>query len=131
MKKIFAIFTSLALIFLIGCSDHKEQLNQNKNVEEITKEQEQEQESEKNNIEETTNTESVSGKEYEEINKIAEKINVQDYNMYVESDNEGTRIILFEKNGINMYKSIFVKEKSQLKLIDLESGQKPLINENI
>ena len=51
--------------------------------------------------------------------------------MYVESDNEGTRIILFEKDGRKMYKSVFVKEKRNLKLINLESGEKPLINETI
>lgn len=51
--------------------------------------------------------------------------------MYVESDNEGTRIILFEKDGRKIYKSIFIKEKNHLKLIDLESGEKPLINETI
>ena len=127
MKKIFAIFTSLAVIFLLSCSAQKEQINQN--IEEITKEQEQL--IEKENIEETTDTESVNTEEYEEISKIAEEINVQDYNMYVESDNEGTRIIIFKKNERDMYKSIFVKENKHLKLIDLESGQKPLINERI
>ena len=132
MKKISAIFASLALIFLLGCSAQKEQVNQN--IEETTKGQEQEQAqvSEKENIEETTDDAgSVNTNDYEEISKIAEKINMQDYNMYVESDNEETRIILFEKDGRKMYKSIFVKEKRQLKLIDLESGQKPLINERI
>ena len=131
MKKIFVIFTSLALIFLLGCSSQKEQVqvNENKNIEETTKEKEQA--SEEKSVEETTDTESDNTKEYEEISKIAEKINVQDYNMYVELDNEGKRIILFEKNERKMYKSIFIKEKKYLKLIDLESGEKPLINETI
>lgn len=129
MKKIFVIFTSLALMFLLGCSAQKEQVNENKNIEETTKEKEQA--SEEKNIEETTDTENDNINEYEEISKIAEKINVEDYNMHVESDNEGTRIILFEKNERKMYKSIFVKEKKHLKLIDLELGGKPLINETI
>lgn len=63
----------------------------NKNIEETTKEKEQA--SEEKNVEETTDTESDNTKEYEEISKIAEKINVQDYNMHVESDNEGTKSI--------------------------------------
>lgn len=129
MKKMFAIVTSLVLIFLVGCSVQKEQINQNKNIENTTKEQAQVKE--ENRIEETTDTEGVNTEEYEELSKISEKINIQDYNMYVESDNEGTRIILFEKNERKMYKSIFVKEKRQLKLIDLQSGEKPLINEKI
>lgn len=129
MKRVFAICTSLALIFLVGCSAQKEQGHENKNIEETTKEQEQA--SENKNAEEITDAESIDTNEYEEISKIAEKINVQDYNMYVESHNEGTRIIIFEKNERKMYKSVFVKEKRQLKLIDLESDQKPLINERI
>jgi type III secretory pathway component EscV len=129
MKKIFAVFISLTLIFLLGCSFEKEKVNEDKNIKETTNEKEQA--SEKENVEETTDAENDNTNEYEEISKIAEKINVQDYNMNVESDNEGTRIILFEKNGIKMYKSIFVKAKKHLKLIDLESGEKPLINETI
>lgn len=129
MKKIFAIFTSLALIFLLGCSFEKEQVNEDKNIEETTKEKEQG--IEDDNIEVTTYTESDNTKEYEEIIKIDEKINVQDYNMNVELDNEEKRIILFEKDGRKIYKSIFIKEKNHLKLIDLESGEKPLINETI
>ena len=131
MKKIFAMVTSLALIFLLGCSAQKEQGHENKNIEDTIKGQEQGQVSENKNMEETTDIESVSTNEYEEISKINEKINVQDYNMHVESDDEGTRIILFEKNEKKMYKSVFVKGKRQLKLIDLESGEKPLINEKI
>lgn len=129
MKKILAIFTSISLIFLLGCSFEKEKVNGDKNIEETTNEKEQA--SENKNIEETSDTENDNTNEYEEISKIAEKINVQDYNMNVESDNKGKRIILFEKNGIKMYKSIFVKEKRHLKLIDLESDEKPLINETI
>ena len=113
MKKIFAIVTSLSLMFLLGCSFEKEQVKENQNTE-------------KTIYEETSNM-----NEYEEINKISEKIDVKDYTINVESDNEGTRIILFEKNQKKMYKSIFVKEKRHLKLIDLQSGEKPLINETI
>lgn len=113
MRKIFVIFTSLSLIFLLGCSFEKEQL------------------SEKQNIEETNQEENISTIKYEEIDKIAEIINLGDYNINVESDNEGTRVIIFEKNERKVYKSIFVKEKKHLKLIDLESNEKPLINESI
>ena len=113
MKKLFTVLVSFSLIFLLSCSAEKEQVNEEKNINEIA------------------SIENAETNEYEEISKIAEKINVQDYNVQVESDNKGTRIILFEKNGKKMYKSVFVKEKRHLKLIDLESGQKPLINENI
>ena len=65
------------------------------------------------------------------MDKISEIINLEEYNINVESDNEGTRVIIFEKNERKVYKSIFVKEKKHLKLIDLESNEKPLINESI
>lgn len=113
MKKFFIALASLSVIFLLACSAQKEQVNGEENTGEIA------------------SVENDIPKEYEEISKISEKINVQDYSMHVESDNKETRIILFEKNGKKMYKSVFVKEKKYLKLIDLELGQKPLINENI
>lgn len=113
MKKIFVVFTSLSLIFLLGCSLEKEQSN------------------EKQNIEETSQEENINITRYEEMDKISEIINLEEYNINVESDNEGTRVIIFEKNERKVYKSIFVKEKKHLKLIDLESNEKPLINESI
>lgn len=113
MKKLIIIFVSFSLIFLLGCSEEKGSANGDKNIEHIS----------------TVENDKVN--EYEEISKISEKINLKDYNINVESDNKGTRIILFEKNGKKIYKSVFVKEEKHLKLIDLESGEELLINENI
>ena len=113
MKKLIIIFVSFSLIFLLGCSEEKGIANGDKNTDKIL------------------SGENVKVNEYEEISKISEKINLQDYNMNVESDNKGTRIILFERNGKKIYKSVFVKEEKHLKLIDLESGEKLLINEKI
>lgn len=113
MKKVFVVFTSLTLIFLLGCSSIEEKVNK----EQI--------------IEETTYEENIDIDKYEELNNIKEIINLEDYNINVESDNKGTRIILFEKNEKKIYKSIFVKETRHLKLIDLQSNEKPLINETI
>ena len=113
MKKVFVVFTSLTLIFLLGCSSIEEKVNK----EQI--------------IEETTYEENIDIDKYEELNNIKEIINLEDYNINVESDNKGTRIILFEKNEKKIYKSIFVKETRHLKIIDLQSKEKPLINETI
>ena len=101
MKKVFVVFTSLTLIFLLGCSSIEEKVNK----EQI--------------IEETTYEENIDIDKYEELNNIKEIINLEDYNINVESDNKGTRIILFEKNEKKIYKSIFVKETRHLKLIVL------------
>lgn len=105
MKKSFIAVIFLSLIFLLGCSAQIERVN--------------------------GDVENDITNEYVEISKISEEINLQDYSVYIESDNEDIRVILFMKDGKRTYKSVFVKDKKYLKLIDLKSGQKPLIDENI
>lgn len=137
MKKILTIIISLSFIFLVGCSQEAEQVNENKNIENIVEEQitdknnNIEEIKDEDNIQDIKDTESVNKEDYEEIARIAEEINLEDYNMHLEFDNKEKRIILFNKNGKNMYKSIFIKEKGRLKLIDLTSGEGELINEII
>lgn len=49
----------------------------------------------------------------------------------VETDNPGTRVILFENSsGRKVYKSVFVKHDQRLKVLDLDGGP-PLFNERI
>lgn len=83
------------------------------------------------NIDNTVSTQEVVNYEYEELSKLSEKIDIQNYNMNIETDNVGKRIIIFEKNGKKMYKSIFIKSKRLLKFIDLQNEEKLLINEGI
>lgn len=117
MKKIFAIFTSLSLIFLLGCSAKKEQVHEKINIEDTTKEQEQEREQEqkqeeeqekvkeKENVEEITDTESINTKEYEEISKIAKKL------MY--------KIIIWMLNQIIKEQELFYLRKMKKRCINL------------
>ena len=123
MRKIFVIIISLSLIFSLGCSFEKEQSSEKQNIEEKSQEE--------TSQEETSQEENINTLRYEEMAKISEVIDLEDYNINVETDNQGTRVIIFEKDERKVYKSIFVKEKKHLKLIDLESNEKPLINESI
>lgn len=68
--------------------------------------------------------------DYPEIATIQQEIELTDLTGHVISDNPGTRILIFTKDGKQVYKSIFVKEKSYLKLIDLEQNNL-LLNETV
>src|SRR5699024_818403 len=72
-------------------------------------------------LESLENDEYTSIKEYETLDK---QINVQDYEIKVAEDNQNKRVLLFvDKDGQKQYKSIFVKKKNRLKIIDLNKGQ--------
>ncbi|MER2260905.1 MAG: hypothetical protein ABS934_02745 [Psychrobacillus sp.] len=67
--------------------------------------------------------------EYPILNNI---IDLQVYLANFETDNEETRVIFFEdKDGNKVYKSVFVKNESYLKVIELEDGEGILYNEVI
>lgn len=67
--------------------------------------------------------------EYPILNNI---IDLQVYVANIETDNEGTRVIFFEDtDGNKIYKSVFVKNESYLKVIELEDGEGILYNEVI
>ena len=67
--------------------------------------------------------------EYPILNNI---IDLQVYLANIETDNEETRVIFFEdKDGNKVYKSVFVKNESYLKVIELEDGEGILYNEVI
>ncbi|WP_025786293.1 hypothetical protein [Sporosarcina sp. D27] len=58
---------------------------------------------------------------YEEYSKIAEVADVDGLKGIVESDNPGTRVILFEdESGQKKVKSVYVKKENRLKVISLD-----------
>lgn len=58
---------------------------------------------------------------FEEYSTINEVQDVSAYNGIIETDNPGTRVILFEdENGKSVLKSVFVKNEKRLKVISLE-----------
>lgn len=58
---------------------------------------------------------------YEEFNKISEVADIDGLNGIVETDNPGTRVILFEdESGKKTVKSVYVKKENRLKVISLD-----------
>ncbi|MFF3099879.1 hypothetical protein [Viridibacillus arvi] len=83
--------------------------------------QEHEQSKEKTNHEEWTSL--------PEYNYIIEQIDNKDYNFQTVTDNEGKRVLLLiDKNGVEQYKTIFIKNTSRLKIIKLD-GEGQIFNE--
>lgn len=68
--------------------------------------------------------------EYPETTAIQETIELTELTGYIVSDNPGTRILIFINEEKQVYKSIFVKDEKQLKVIDLEQNE-VLIDETV
>lgn len=68
--------------------------------------------------------------EYPETTAIQETIDLTELTGYIVSDNPGTRILIFTNEEKQVYKSIFVKDEKQLKVIDLEQNE-VLIDETV
>lgn len=80
--------------------------------------------------EELENTETVSDHEnYEELSA-QNYFDPAEYNSRLVTDNPGTRIFIFENDGKQAYKTIFIKKANRLKVIDLVND-KLLMNEVI
>ncbi|MBT2583315.1 lipoprotein [Planococcus sp. ISL-109] len=59
--------------------------------------------------------------EYEEYDRIAEHIDVSEYETEVETDNDGSRVLFFaDEAGAKVYKSVYVKDTQRLELIHLD-----------
>ncbi|QOV11472.1 hypothetical protein [Viridibacillus arvi] len=64
-----------------------------------------------------------------EYNYIIEQIDNKEYNFQTVTDNEGKRVLLLiDKNGVEQYKTIFIKNTSRLKIIKLD-GEGQIFNE--
>lgn len=60
-------------------------------------------------------------KDFPEFDILTEKIDLTVYKGVVETDNKGTRVILFEdERGHKEYKSIFVKHDNRLKIVQFK-----------
>lgn len=64
---------------------------------------------------------------YEEYSVLEETIDVAKYEPKVETDNDGSRVILFYENGRVAYKSVYVKDERHLKVISTDDAP-PLYN---
>lgn len=135
MKKMYKIVITLIAIATMLTATACNSSGTDKNNDEVTEkndqpvqteggqevQQENEQSKEKTNHEEWTSL--------PEYNYIIEQIDNKEYNFQTVTDNEGKRVLLLiDKNGVEQYKTIFIKNTSRLKIIKLD-GEGQIFNE--
>ena len=159
MRKLpMVIITSLFLIGLVACSDtqdeeqvetdndteeNEEQAETNNDVEENEEQDEtdndvedngsnkdEKQQDDQNKHDETTGTNDEIA-DYEEAEVIEDHIDIADMDVKVETDNPNKRVLLFSDNDKVMYKTIYIKEKQRLKIIDIYEDNGQIFNETI
>ncbi|WP_182201335.1 hypothetical protein [Paraliobacillus salinarum] len=126
------LFILIALLLLSACNtgvqdEADENSNSQNTDEETVTDQDNSEDAEQANDGESN--EDLSN--FPEITYISDKIEIDQYEMMVETDNEGSRVILYSKDGQKHYKSVYVKDEKRLKLLDIHEGGEPLINEVI
>ena len=159
MKKLLmVIVSSLVLIALAACGGtqnedqvetdnntekSEEQAETNNDTEETEEEAETENDTEENesnedeaqqddqNEEDKTTNSNEEIADYEEANTIKEQIDIADMDVKVETDNPNKRILLFSDNDKVMYKTIYIKEKQRLKIINIYEDKGQIFNETI
>jgi len=136
MKKIMnkTIITLIAVaIMLTACNSKGEDKNNNEVTEKneplsqteggqkVRQENDQNQSNESSNHEEWTSL--------PEYNNIIEQIDNKEFNFQTITDNEGKRVLLLiDKNGVEQYKSIYIKYTNRLKIIKI-NGEGLIFNE--
>lgn len=62
--------------------------------------------------------------QYEEYEILNEKLDLSIYEVEVETDNSGNRVLIFsEDDGVKSYKSIFVKDEQHLKIVSMKNEE--------
>src|SRR5699024_10045164 len=155
MKKLLMVIVySLLLITLGACGDTKNEdqvdtdndIEKNEEQDETdneTEETEEENETENNREENESNEDKTQQKEqnkkktkkeineYKEANTIEDKNDIDDMDVKVETNNSNKRILLFSDNEKVTYKTIYIKEKQRLKIIDIYEDKGQIFNETI
>lgn len=67
---------------------------------------------------------------YEEYGVLEDTIDIAQYETKVETDNDGSRVILFYENDQLAYKSVYVKDERHLKIIST-NDEPPLYNDTL
>ncbi|MGM0867885.1 MAG: hypothetical protein ACQEWF_24975 [Bacillota bacterium] len=102
--------------------EKNDQPMQNEDEQEVKQEYKQSKENVQNQTKESVNHEERNS--LPEYKNIIEQINNIDYNFQTVTDNEGKRVfLLIDKNGVEQYKTIFIKNTSRLKIIKINEGQ--------
>lgn len=111
----------LTLGLLAGCSTEGNNATEPETSSEVSSEDAVEESVSKEELNEAEVIDDLT--EYSETTAIQETIDLTELTGYVISDNPGTRILIFTNEGKQVYKSIFVKDEKQLKVIDLKKNE--------
>lgn len=58
---------------------------------------------------------------FPEYMTVNEKIQGNEYSVNIDTDNDGTRVILFiDEQGVEQYKSVFIKSEERVIIVDLQ-----------
>lgn len=68
--------------------------------------------------------------QYEELTYAKDKVDLSKYESRILNDNQGKRVMLFSDGNQQVYKTVYVKHKQWLKVIDLQAND-VVINESI
>jgi len=149
MKKIMLVFASILLMILVACGNddqnseqgidqnstsEEEQTTENNDSADDTEvdesddeDNESEDTEEDNDDSDQESDEADDNKEhadFEEYSVVEEHIDLDKYDMDVEEDNSHKRIILYkDDNNKKDYKSIYLKDKNRLKIIEFDNGE--------
>lgn len=140
MKKILQLIPILLIVLIVSaCQANPEQgvegndgaientkENGSDSVSEVPEEPEEDPDQEA-----TVNEDESTSYDYEEQEVIARQIVDGEYDVIVETDNQGTRILFYEIDGEKYYKTIFVKNDKRLKIIDIKNDNGQIFNEII
>ncbi|GEN87890.1 hypothetical protein [Oceanobacillus sojae] len=135
MKNILKIAGLLIILLIISACQSEtndvatEEHPSNRSTEEVPEESQDTLEEEENNDSDLVADEDTY--EYEEQEVIEQQIEEGDYDVLVETDNKGTRVMFYEIDGEKYYKTIFVKNDNRLKIIDIRNNNGQIYNEII
>ncbi|MBA9026128.1 hypothetical protein [Peribacillus huizhouensis] len=108
-------------------TEKNEQSLQTEGEQEVQQENEQSKESIQNQSKESAHHEEWAS--LPEYDSIMEQLDNNDYNFQTVTDNEGKRVLLLiDENGVEQYKTIFIKNTSRLKIIKI-NGEGQIFNE--
>ena len=127
MTRTLQIIGLLCILFIVSAcqADTEQEVNNNADEnQETTEENESDTGTSADNNTDTSY-------EYEEQEVIGGQIDEGDYDVVVETDNQGTRVMFYEIDGEKYYKTIFVKDDNRLKIIDIQNDNGLIYNETI
>ncbi|WP_117168143.1 hypothetical protein [Paraliobacillus sediminis] len=121
------LFLTIMMLFITACSTEAPNDEKNNSTDQTNDDIVQEEVYDQDNNNGTDKAENEQDN-YPELSYISEKIDIDRYDLIVETDNQGSRVLFFTLDNKKYYKSVYIIEEQRLKLLDIDQGGEPLIN---